>query len=64
METAKNGYDLFQKVQNHKNDMQIDLILLDLHMPIMNGFDACQNICKLYDLKNRSAVIMSQNDED
>ena len=25
-----------------------DLIVLDLNMPIMNGYVACQKICQLY----------------
>lgn len=41
VETAKNGFDIFQKVQKYKNVMSFDLILLDLQMPIMNGFEAC-----------------------
>ena len=49
VETAKNGYDVFQKVQKNKNTVKYDVILLDLHMPIMNGFDACRNICNLYE---------------
>ena len=49
METAKNGYDIFQKLQKTKNLVAYDLVLLDLNMPIMNGFQACQNICKLYE---------------
>ncbi len=27
----------------------IDIIILDLDMPISNGFEACKNILKLYD---------------
>ena len=49
VETAKNGYDVFQKVQKNKGTVKYDVILLDLHMPIMNGFDACRNICNLYE---------------
>jgi len=25
-----------------------DLIILDLNMPIMNGYEACQRICEIY----------------
>lgn len=49
VETAKNGYDVFQKVQKNKNCVKYDVILLDLQMPIMNGFDACRNICNLFE---------------
>ena len=37
-----------------------DLILLDLNMQIMNGFDACQQIKQHYELLNRGRVIQSQ----
>lgn len=36
-------------MQKNKNSIKYDVILLDLHMPIMNGFDACKNICDLYE---------------
>lgn len=28
----------------HKENMPFDVIILDLDMPIMNGFEACQRI--------------------
>ena len=29
-----------------------DFIVLDLNMPILNGFDACKRICELYSIFN------------
>ena len=39
--------------------MRLDFILLDLEMPIMNGYVACQKICELYD-KDRKFFEMQQ----
>jgi CheY-like chemotaxis protein len=50
IKTAQNGYEAFQAVQEtlqYPNKM-FDLVILDLCMPIMNGQDACKNICRLY----------------
>ena len=48
MDIAKNGYEVFEKVKNLKNQTRYDVILLDLNMPIMNGYEACTNISNLY----------------
>jgi len=29
-----------------------DFIILDLNMPILNGFDACKRICEFYSIFN------------
>lgn len=52
---AQNGYEAFEEVEKsffedekgiHSN--LFDLIVLDLNMPISDGFEACKNIMKLY----------------
>ena len=49
---GSNGLDGVQRVQEtlvDKTETQFDLIILDLEMPIMNGFLACKNINDLYE---------------
>ena len=29
-----------------------DIIILDLNMPIMNGYEACEHICEVYNCFN------------
>ena len=41
LKQAFNGLEALQFVQNNK-EHRLDFILLDLDMPIMNGFDACK----------------------
>ena len=50
---ALNGYMAVQKVKESIQDnLRIDFILLDLNMPILDGYDACSQIVKLFDLKS------------
>ena len=35
-----------------KSIQNYDFIILDLNMPILNGFDACKRICELYSIFN------------
>jgi len=37
----ENGQDALEEVQNNKN---IDLVLLDINLPIMNGYDAAEKM--------------------
>lgn len=51
--SAKNGYEALEKVQKSLADGNpFDLVLLDLQMPISNGFETAKNILNLYD-KNK-----------
>ena len=43
-------------------DLKVDFILLDLEMPIMNGYETCQKICQLYD-KDKKFFEISQKVE-
>ena len=42
VDTAQNGFDGLEKAVNN----YYDLVLLDVMMPKMNGFDVCKNIRK------------------
>jgi len=44
VETANNGQEVLDLLKEH----HIDVILLDINMPIMNGLDACKKIKKKY----------------
>jgi CheY-like chemotaxis protein len=55
--TAINGYEAFELVSKSLTSYQsskdrkdlFDLVILDLNMPISNGFEACKNIHKIFD---------------
>ena len=53
METASNGFEAFEMIkngyENQPNPILYDLVILDLNMPIMDGFEACQMIFKTFD---------------
>ena len=42
-----NGLEVYQYIQMNPN-VKLDFILLDLNMPIMDGFEACRQITNLY----------------
>jgi CheY-like chemotaxis protein len=56
--TAINGHEAYNIIieslkkkeeSGHQHHMLFDIVLLDLNMPISDGFEACQKILKLYD---------------
>ena len=49
--TFINGLDAVQYVKEYP-DLELDFVLLDLDMPIMNGFDSCSELLKMYKQKN------------
>lgn len=51
VQTAKNGFEAFQKVQKTLSDdhQPFNLVVLDLQMPISDGYDAIKNINQLFD---------------
>lgn len=54
VEPANNGqeaYDLVTSTHHHKLQ-NFDLIVLDLTMPILDGFDACRKIISFFDNQN------------
>lgn len=50
--TADNGYVALQKVKQQENACYFDIILLDINMPISDGFDACEKINAYIDSNN------------
>ena len=48
--TAVNGHQAYEKVTEtfKEGKEKFDIIVLDLNMPISNGYEACEKILKLY----------------
>ena len=46
--TAINGYQAFEIVSKQTEQTGFDLVILDLNMPISDGYEACKNILKLF----------------
>jgi CheY-like chemotaxis protein len=44
---AVNGLEVLQYIQTN-SDVKLDVVLLDLDMPIMDGFEACKQIVDFY----------------
>ncbi len=65
LEIAKNGFDALRILeQNLVNNLLPDLILLDLHMPKMNGFELLKEIRAREKLKDVRIVALTGVDSD
>ena len=63
-----NGFDAIEKFkQNYFSSLKVDdmydLVILDLNMPITNGFEACEKIKKLFTDAFTISYQMSRPDE-
>lgn len=55
--TAMNGEEAIEIVVNHSR--VFDAILMDIHMPIIDGIEACKQIRKIEDYKKRQTPIIA-----
>ena len=58
VDTAENGAEAVEKVKNSKPG-NYDLILMDIQMPVMNGYDATLAIRKMKDTKKARIPIIA-----
>ncbi len=56
---AKDGLNGINKVKNSDN---IDLILLDIKMPIMDGIEFMENISSMVDKKNIPIIVLTTDE--
>lgn len=64
IDQATNGQEAVDHIkQKETNSMEryYDLIFLDLNMPILNGYETCEQIIKFYRDKNEEKIINSLN---
>lgn len=61
LERAKNGEDAVERLAND-NTPQPDLVLLDLNMPRMNGFEVLQHVRQVCANKTLRIVVLSTSD--
>ncbi len=64
---VKNGeevIDFLEKKRNHENAPVPDLIILDMHMPRMNGLEALQQIKTNPDIKKIPVIMLSSSESD
>jgi CheY-like chemotaxis protein len=50
VDTAINGFEAYKRVNESffENSVLYDLVVLDLNMPIMDGYKACEKIKDMY----------------
>ncbi|NOX15473.1 MAG: response regulator [Epsilonproteobacteria bacterium] len=56
---AKDGLDALNKV---KDSEDIDLILLDIKMPIMDGIEFMENLSSMVDKKNIPVIVLTTDE--
>ena len=61
---SKPFYNAEDALSALKSDKMPDLIILDLNLPGMSGFDFLQNIKQTYNTKMPSVMILSARDAD
>ena len=61
---AKPFYNAEDAISALQSDRMPDLIILDLNLPGMSGFDFLQNIKQIYNTKMPSVMILSARDAD
>ena len=60
IDQATNGQeavDLIKQKETNAQERYYDLIFLDLNMPILNGYETCEQIVKFYKEKNEEKII-------
>jgi len=46
VETSINGHQAFEILSKQQDSKRFDLVVLDLNMPISDGYETCKNIIK------------------
>ena len=61
--SARNGFEAYEIVQDTiaKNETPFDLVVLDLQMPISDGYDACKNILGLFNERKLFKIKTNQS---
>ena len=50
--TAINGHQAFEILNKQTDSSMFDLVILDLNMPISDGYETCRNIMKVFTRDN------------
>ena len=58
--TAENGLEAMRMLDKHP---EVELIILDLHMPVMNGFEMLEALKEIDQKKRLRAIILTNYDE-
>ena len=64
IDQATNGQEAVELIKLKETDVQeryYDLIFLDLNMPILNGYESCEQIVKFYKEKHEEKIINNLN---
>jgi len=59
VEVAVNGEEAVELVKDSGNPSRYDIIIMDLQMPVMDGYTACREIKKMKEYKNLPVIAMT-----
>ncbi|MFA8343171.1 MAG: response regulator [Rhodothermaceae bacterium] len=59
VEVAINGEEAVELVKDSGNPSKYDIVIMDLQMPVMDGYTACREIKKIEEYKNLPVVAMT-----